>query len=94
MYRNYLAIAGLALAGTLTSQAPLTEAEFPASPSAVQAAASFQKIVQPAKETRAAIKKVTALRWHKQLSAATREAKKQEKPILWIQAYGALKGFA
>ena len=34
------------------------------------------------------------LRWHTSLADAQRAAQRAERPILWIQAFGNLRGFA
>jgi hypothetical protein len=55
-------------------------------------AREFFSLHVPAKITAPAVRKVTRLRWHKSIAKATLRARAENKPILWIQALGELKG--
>lgn len=39
-----------------------------------------------------AVNKVLALRWHKNLKTAAKAARAQDKPLVWIQTLGDLRG--
>lgn len=49
--------------------------------------------LRPGKVSQALARVTRELNWHKTLPAAVREAKLTGKPIVWVQAFGELKGF-
>jgi len=74
---------------------PITAAEFPDTSSLRTAVDAFCGSAVPPAENRANVRRVAKdLRWFKTLRAGLREAERRERPLLWIQAYGALDGFA
>jgi len=81
------------LVGTASAQAPFTAAEIPESAYAEARAEQFKELVQPGKDTREAFKKVRRLGWTRSLRSARSLAKLQDKPILWIEAYGEITGY-
>lgn len=60
---------------------------------AMKAAKEFRKLKVPGKEVAPAVRKLLKLRWHKSLRAAAYKARAEDKPILWIQALGDLRGY-
>jgi hypothetical protein len=60
---------------------------------AVKAAKEFRRLKVPGKEVAPAVRKLLKLRWHKSLRAAAYQARTEDKPILWIQALGDLRGY-
>ncbi len=58
-----------------------------------KAARDFRSLRVPGKEVEARVNSLLKLRWHRSLGWAARVAKTDNKPILWIQALGDVKGF-
>ena len=93
--RSPAVLAGLlALSLPAAGQSPLTAREIPRTADAVSSAQQFANLRSPGTEVRRAVKKlVRELNWYKTLRSAQNEAKKTGKPIVWIQALGALSGY-
>ncbi len=57
-------------------------------------ARNFRKLRVPGEEVNTNVTKLTSeLNWHKSLAAALAEARKQGRPVQWIQALGELTGY-
>ncbi|MHC5066737.1 MAG: hypothetical protein ACYTG5_22505 [Planctomycetota bacterium] len=57
-------------------------------------ARAFQNLVLDGKQVSAGIKKLRKeLKWHSNLGTAAAQARKENKPIIWIQALGKLGGY-
>lgn len=60
----------------------------------MQQAQQYRKLVVPAEALNAGVEKLTKeLKWNDALDKALAEARKANKPVLWIQALGELNGF-
>jgi hypothetical protein len=77
----------------------------PAQPAPMAAAASAQAPGDPAAGVealrvsgrdvnRGVRKMLSELRWHRDLGGAASEARERQRPILWIQMLGDLRGFS
>lgn len=76
------------------AQEPLACADVPQDSAALAAAEQFSGLHLRGKALRKDLVMVTrGLRWHKLLPAATKQARAEDKPIVWIQALGDIKGF-
>ncbi len=53
----------------------------------------FRELRVPGRKVQKAVRKLRRLHWYKKLKNAARDAETQNKPILWIQALGDLKGY-
>ncbi len=60
---------------------------------ALKAAREFRAMKLPGKEAATAVRRLLTLRWHKKLRDAAYKARADNKPILWIQALGDLRGY-
>jgi hypothetical protein len=60
---------------------------------ALKAAREFRRMKLPGKEVAPAVRRLLKLRWHKSLRDAAYQAKTKNRPILWIQALGDLRGY-
>ncbi len=56
-------------------------------------ARAFQHLKVSGRDVGKAVKKVRRLKWYSSLIPASRRAKQENKPIVWIQALGTLKGY-
>jgi hypothetical protein len=58
------------------------------------AARAFQDSQVRGTEVRAAVKRTLGtLQWHRDLDSAARAARELERPIVWVQALGEIRGF-
>lgn len=79
---------------SVSAQTPLSSSEIPVSKQATADAKAFRAQVVSEKEVYRNVRKLTTeLKWHSRLKTATKEANKNGKPILWIQALGELNGY-
>ena len=60
---------------------------------ALKAAREFRAMKLPGKEVAPAVRRLLKLRWHKKLRDSAYQAKVNNRPILWIQALGDLRGY-
>ncbi len=60
---------------------------------AAREAQRFRQLRVPGRRVQKAVRKLNRLHWHKKLKNAARDAAVENKPILWIQALGDLKGY-
>ncbi len=91
---HFLAFAALGLATLAFAQGSREIPGYQQMASARPAVQEFRKLAIPGKQVSAEVRKLRKkLKWHKTLRAASREAKKTDKPILWIQALGKLSGY-
>ena len=56
-------------------------------------ASSVRKLRVDGDTVAASVKRLKTLHWYKTLSGALSAGRKQNKPVLWIQALGKLTGF-
>ena len=56
-------------------------------------AREFQKLRVPGVKVNRLIRKVRKLKWYSSLAKAKQAARRQSKPILWIQALGNLNSY-
>ncbi len=76
------------------SLSPATETQSGESKDAHSAARAFQNLVLDGKQVASGVKKLRKeLKWHTNLGTAAAQARKENKPILWIQALGKLSGY-
>ncbi len=97
-------ILALAAASTATAQTPLTgrspiagmvrQLGFPGDYSKeAEEAKAFQRLRVSGRSVSRAVKKIRKLKWYSSLTKASHRAKRENKPIVWIQALGTLKGY-
>ena len=93
-------LAAVLLAGLSCAQrqwqptAPMSPANLANATSAQGAANKFKNMVLPGREAYPRVKAmVKRLNWTGNLGVAVERARKQNKPILWIQALGDIKGY-
>ena len=97
-------ILALAAASTATAQTPLTSRSpvagimrlpgFPGDYSKeAEHAKAFQRLQRSGRDVSKAVKRVRKLKWYSSLTKASQRAKQENKPIVWIQALGTLKGY-
>ena len=89
---------------TATAQTPLTSRSpvagimrlpgFPGDYSQeAEDAKAFQRLQRSGRDVSKAVKRVRKLKWYSSLTKASQRAKQENKPIVWIQALGTLKGY-
>jgi hypothetical protein len=81
----------LAVASTALAQTPVTGLPGDSSKEAAEAQA-FRHLQVPGSKVSRAVRKVRKLKWFSSLAAASQRARLENKPIVWIQALGTLKG--
>ena len=86
--------AGVLLATAPMAQELLSASDVPSDATARAQAEEFRKLTVPKRQVRANVRKLTReLTWHRSLQAATSSARKLDRPVLWIQALGNVKGY-
>ena len=99
---NAMNAACVTVAGALAQQraippskpSPLTAAELPDALPSIPEVDEFLNSAQPPKETSKKVRRVQReLDWNSTLKLAIRDAKRLDRPIIWIQAYGKLDGY-